>query len=225
MSDPLSILKGEIKRFSFVSNEKISLLAHFTKNLEKIAVAVSCLDDCDNDEKKCNYLRSLISTPEQGDFSNLDSLKNIVEEIVRNEVSDLDFKMEQGFNKVRRAIEASIYSPGTDLTRTDKGKSVMEKGAHIEFPFELTTSSKKSENGRFTNPPNRNADSAEKEIQQYFINECKELEKSPNIKNKLIVVNKHSSLLLGTRKPDFLFIPKGSHLNMLNVVAIGEIKK
>jgi hypothetical protein len=35
-----------------------------------------------------------------------------MEEIVRNEVSGLDFKMEQGFNKVRRAMEASIYSPG-----------------------------------------------------------------------------------------------------------------
>src|ERR1051325_4685204 len=65
----------------------------------------------------------------------------------------------------------------------------------------------------------------EKKKQQYFINECKELEKSPNIKNKLIVVDKHSSPSLGTRKPDFLFISKGSHLNMLNVVAVGEIKK
>ncbi|CAG8821112.1 15221_t:CDS:1, partial [Dentiscutata erythropus] len=63
MSDPLSILKGEIKRLSFVSNEKISLLAHFTENVEKIAVAVSCLDDCDNDEEKRNYLRFLISPP------------------------------------------------------------------------------------------------------------------------------------------------------------------
>ena len=65
----------------------------------------------------------------------------------------------------------------------------------------------------------------EKKKQQYFINECKELEKSPNIKNKLIVVDKHSSPSLGTRKPDFLFISKGSHLNMLNVIAVGEIKK
>ncbi|KAF0465052.1 putative crinkler family protein [Gigaspora margarita] len=65
MSDPLSILKGEIKRLGFVSNEKLSLLAHFTGNVEKIAVAVSCLDDCDNDEEKRNYLRFLISPPDQ----------------------------------------------------------------------------------------------------------------------------------------------------------------
>ncbi|CAB4413826.1 unnamed protein product [Rhizophagus irregularis] len=133
----------------------------------------------------------------QGDFPNLNSLKDVVEEIVRG----LDFKLEQGFNKVRRAIEEAIYSPGTDLT------------------------GKRSGNGRFTNPPNRNADPREEEVQQYFINECRELEKSPNIKNKLIVVDKHSSPSLGTRKPDFLFISKGSHLNMLNVVAVGEIKK
>ncbi len=44
----------------------------------------------------------------QGDFPNLNSLKDVVEEIVRG----LDFKMEQGFNKVRRAIEEAIYSPG-----------------------------------------------------------------------------------------------------------------
>ncbi len=114
---------------------------------------------------------------------------------------------------------------GTDLTGTEKGKTVMDKGTHIVFPLEWTTSSKRSGNGRFTNPPNRNADPREEEVQQYFINECKELEKSPNIKNKLIVVDKHSSPSLGTRKPDFLFISKGSHLNMLNVVAVGEIKK
>jgi thiamine kinase-like enzyme len=101
----------------------------------------------------------------------------------------------------------------------------MDKGDHISFPLDLTTSSKRSGNGRFTNPPNKYADPKEEEIQQYFISECKELEKTPNIKNKLIVVDKHSSPSLGTRKPDFLFIPNGSHLDMLNVVAVGEIKK
>jgi len=63
MSDQLSILKGEIKRLDFVSDEKISLFTHFTENVEKIAVAVSCLDDCDTDEERRKYLRSLISPP------------------------------------------------------------------------------------------------------------------------------------------------------------------
>ena len=57
----LSILKVEINRLGFVSGEKISLLSHFTENVEKIAVAVSCLDAFDTDEDKCAYLRSLIS--------------------------------------------------------------------------------------------------------------------------------------------------------------------
>ncbi len=60
-SNLLSILKGEINRLGFVSGEKIKLLAHFTENLEKIAVVVSCLDDLNTDEDKCTYLRSLIS--------------------------------------------------------------------------------------------------------------------------------------------------------------------
>ncbi|CAG8530112.1 15261_t:CDS:2 [Acaulospora morrowiae] len=61
---PLSILKGEINRLGFVSGEKISLLSHFTENVEKIAVAVSCLDDFDTDEDKRTYLRYLISPSE-----------------------------------------------------------------------------------------------------------------------------------------------------------------
>ncbi|CAG8750750.1 4076_t:CDS:2, partial [Ambispora leptoticha] len=64
-SNSLSILKGEINRLGFVSGEKISLLAHFTENVEKIAVAVSCLNDFDLDEDKRTYLRSLISPPVQ----------------------------------------------------------------------------------------------------------------------------------------------------------------
>ncbi len=70
----------------------------------------------------------------------------------------------------------------------------MEKGTPINFPLDWTTSSKRSGNGRFTNPPNKNANPREEEIQQYFINECKELEKSPNIKNKLIIMDTHSSI-------------------------------
>ncbi|UZO19781.1 uncharacterized protein OCT59_011052 [Rhizophagus irregularis] len=130
----------------------------------------------------------------------------------------LILKWSRGFNKIRRAIEKrsirqvcysfdpSIISAnaindlclGTDLTETEKGKTVMDKGTHIVFPLKWTTSSKRSGNGRFTNSPNRNADPKEEEVQQYFINECKELDKTPNIKNKLIVVDKHSSPSLGT---------------------------
>ncbi|PKC54725.1 hypothetical protein RhiirA1_476784 [Rhizophagus irregularis] len=130
----------------------------------------------------------------QGDFPNLDSLKNIIKEVIKDEVKDikndvreiknevrdiknelsgLGFKIEQDFNKLIRAMDS------IDLFTS----IVMEKGAHIGFPLVLTTSSKRSGNGRFTSPSNKNADSKEEEIQQYFINECKELERTPNIKN------------------------------------------
>ncbi|GES88402.1 hypothetical protein RCL_jg5311.t1 [Rhizophagus clarus] len=65
MSDPLLILKGEIKRLGFVSNEKISLFGYFTGNEKNQADALSLLDDCDTDKEKRDYLRSLISQPEQ----------------------------------------------------------------------------------------------------------------------------------------------------------------
>ena len=63
MSDQLSILKGVIKRLGFVSDEKISLFGYFTGNEKNQTDALSLLGDCDNDEEKCNYLRSLISPP------------------------------------------------------------------------------------------------------------------------------------------------------------------
>jgi hypothetical protein len=62
MSDPLSILKGEIKRLGFVSDEKISLFGFFTGNEKNQADALSLLDDCDTDDERRNYLRFLISS-------------------------------------------------------------------------------------------------------------------------------------------------------------------
>jgi hypothetical protein len=63
MSDPLSILKGEIKRLGFVLNEKISLFSYFTRNEKNQTDVLSLLDDCNTDKEKRNYLRSLISLP------------------------------------------------------------------------------------------------------------------------------------------------------------------
>ncbi len=56
MSDSLSTLKGKIKH-----DEKISLFGYFTGNGKNQADALSLLNDCDDNEEKCNYLRSLIS--------------------------------------------------------------------------------------------------------------------------------------------------------------------
>lgn len=135
----------------------------------------------------------------QDKFLNLDSLKGVMEEIVKNEVSSvkdevstLDLKIEQGLNKVYHVMEdwrhrfihqvcyifgSLIISAntindlclGTMVTGTEKGKLVMEKGEHISVPFELTNNTKKSGYGRFTNPPNINSDQAEDELQRYFI--------------------------------------------------------
>ena len=63
MSDQLSILKGVIKRLGFVSDEKISLFGYFTRNEKNQTDALSFLDDCDTDEERRKYLRSLISPP------------------------------------------------------------------------------------------------------------------------------------------------------------------
>src|SRR5947209_4426944 len=110
------------------------------------------------------------------------------------------------------------------LTETEKGKEVLEKGILIGFPLEVTTSTKSSGPGRFSNPP-RDVD--EKTIQNYFMKECISLENFDPISNKLklIVEDTRNSPLLGTRKPDFVFIPRYSHLDYLNVIAVGEIKK
>ncbi len=57
--------------------------------------------------------------------------------------------------------------------------------------------------------------------------ECISLENFDPISNKLklIVEDTRNSPLLGTRKPDFVFIPRYSHLDYSNVIAVGEIKK
>jgi hypothetical protein len=61
MSDKFLILKGEIERLGFVSDEKISLFSYFTRNEKNQADALFLLDDSDTDEERRNYLRYLIS--------------------------------------------------------------------------------------------------------------------------------------------------------------------
>ncbi|CAG8679586.1 12651_t:CDS:2, partial [Funneliformis caledonium] len=68
-----------------------------------------------------------------------------------------------------------------------------------------------------------NAKPSENEIQEYFMDECTALKALPEI--QLYVRDTHSTPLLNTRKPDFVFIQKGRPLDLLNVVAVGEIRK
>ena len=65
-----------------------------------------------------------------------------------------------------------------------------EKGIHTEFPLDLTASGKRSGSGRFTNPPNKDGNfyPDENAVQQYFMSECKELERFANVQNRLTVV-------------------------------------
>ncbi|CAG8592400.1 5303_t:CDS:2 [Acaulospora colombiana] len=89
----------------------------------------------------------------------------------------------------------------------------------MSFPIQLTASTRRQALGRFSSPPG--AEVPEKILQEYFIDECKALSRS----TKLVVEDTHYIPLLATRKPDFAFIQKGSPLNALYVVAVGEIGK
>ncbi|POG58052.1 hypothetical protein GLOIN_2v1488896 [Rhizophagus irregularis DAOM 181602=DAOM 197198] len=73
-------------------------------------------------------------------------------------------------------------------------------------------------------PPNGDNDILESQIQEYFISECQALEKFGAINNKLIIKDTHASPSLGTQKSDFIFIQKGSTVDLFNVVVVGKIK-
>lgn len=89
---------------------------------------------------------------------------------------------------------------------------------NTSFPFKLTKTKQKRVYGKFKDAPQN---ISEKELQEYFINECRPL----NTQNsKLVVEDVHSIPLLATRKPDFVLIPKNRPLDALHVVAVGEIK-
>ncbi|RHZ79758.1 hypothetical protein Glove_141g119 [Diversispora epigaea] len=163
-----------------------------------------------------NFIHIMVERPimEQGKFFD-----------VFSKIEELNIKIEQGFKKVHNVMDGSLYSTGT-VTETDKGKEVQTNGTEISFPFKITTSIKSKPPGRFTEPPNKNpkVNAKEKDIQDYFMNECKAIENSRSIKNKHTVEDTRNLPILGTRKPDFVFIPKNSDLNCLNVTAVGEIK-
>ncbi|CAG8465509.1 5076_t:CDS:2, partial [Funneliformis caledonium] len=140
-------------------------------------------------------------------------------------IVELNQKMDSGFRKIHKVMEASFYSSGT-FNETDTGKLVLA-APPISFPFDLTTSTKARSPGKFNRPPNKDkyANPSEAKIQDYFMSECKALENYDFINNKLTVIDTHLAPTLGTRKPDFLFIPNDSHLDMLNAVVVVEVKK
>ncbi|GES88852.1 kinase-like domain-containing protein [Rhizophagus clarus] len=224
-----SNVRQEFNRLSLVESgitedEFGDLLAYITNNPNKIPDIEENLK-YGSDKVKVKYLRKLLDSeqPVGGDFPNVTSLQRAIEDVR----TELNLKMESGFKKVHNALETSLYSPGF-VTETDKGKEVRDKGSEICFSLKVTESTKPHAPGKFSLPPNKNStDVSEKDIQDYFMNECGVLRNYVPIKNKLklTVEDTRNSPVLGTRKPDFVFIPKNSHLDYLNVMAIGEVKK
>ena len=105
------------------------------------------------------------------------------------------------------------------------GENVLKGGIEITFPLNITESTKPHSPGKFSVIPDR--DASEKEIQDYFMSECSVLKYYSPIKNKLklTVEDTRQSPVLGTRKPDFVFIQKNTDVDFLNILAIGEVKK
>ncbi|CAG8699898.1 19798_t:CDS:2 [Rhizophagus irregularis] len=127
-------------------------------NNDKLPEVVKGLIKCKNDKYKLMFLRKMLTSGQS--FPTLDSLKGVMENIVDLKVSSLDFKMEQR----------------TFVTGTEKGAFVKEKGIHTEFPLDLLRVAKG------VDAEDENA------VQQYFMSECKELEKFANVQNRLTVV-------------------------------------
>ncbi|CAG8725308.1 16354_t:CDS:2, partial [Funneliformis caledonium] len=143
---------------------------------------------------------------------------------LRKGIEDLSFRVESGFRKVYRIVEASGLSSDF-VTETQLGQTVLEEETEIAFPLNLTESTKGRAPGKFSDVLDR--DASEKEIQDYFMSECSVLENYGPIKGKLklTVEDTRQSPVLGTRKPNFVFIRKNTNVDYLNIMAIGEVKK
>ncbi|CAG8470618.1 12582_t:CDS:2 [Acaulospora morrowiae] len=208
MSDPTphSIIQ-EIKRLGFNSYEKISLFGYFNGNEKNQADALSFIDNCDTDEKK-----QVVEVLEE----KFDLIRHKVG-VLREEVGGISHEVK----RIRLHSEVMWYSAPDTITETEKGIHVRSYGTLINFPFKLTATTRRIDHGKFRNPPN--AEVPENLLQEYFINECRALQ---SLKDSVLMVeDSHSIPLLATRKPDFAFISKGSPLDALNVIAVGEIRK
>ncbi|RGB34720.1 kinase-like domain-containing protein [Rhizophagus diaphanus] len=142
----------------------------------------------------------------------------------QKEIEDLSLRVESGFKKIHHLVEISSLSSGF-VPETELGKEVVDNGTEITFPLNITQSIKGRALGSFSETLGR--DASEKEIQDYFMSKCNELENFEPIKKKLklIVKDTRQSLVLGTRKPDFVFIQKNTNVDYLNIMAICEVKK
>ncbi|GES73980.1 serine/threonine-protein kinase HT1-like [Rhizophagus clarus] len=194
---------SDIEDIEKLTEKEVADLFMYFNDTEKLPSVEKALTKSKNDKVKLTYLRNLLTSDQPiatGDFPNVTSLQRAIEDVR----TELNLKMESGFKKVHNALETSLYSPGF-VTETDKGKEVRDKGSKICFPLKVTESTKPHAPGKFSLPPNKTA----------------QINYVP-IKNKLklTVEDTRNSPVLGTQKPDFVFIPKNSHLDYLNVMAI-----
>ncbi|CAG8669532.1 16884_t:CDS:2, partial [Funneliformis caledonium] len=146
------------------------------------------------------------------------AISELIKEIKGTE--DLKKHFDEIAEKLKERLDHKIDGVSTD-TETDKSIIVGERDTETTFPLKLTMTTQRRVYRKFKYPPS--PDVSEKILQEYFIDECKPLQKSKD--SKLVVEDIYSVPLLATRKPDFVFIAKGHLLDALRVVAIGEIRK
>ncbi|CAJ0905138.1 19363_t:CDS:2 [Entrophospora sp. SA101] len=131
------------------SNNNISENSNHHRQLQQ----KSSLDGNNEDEYLENItdasIHIIVNQPSAGQgnstnvFSLIEELNNKVESGFRN----VDNKVESGFRKVQNAMDQSLYSSGI-VTETDKGKKVQENGTQIDFPLNVTTSTKSKAPGK-----------------------------------------------------------------------------
>ncbi|CAG8660548.1 17164_t:CDS:2 [Cetraspora pellucida] len=198
-------------------NEEANLYAYLIDKYTELAGVEKLLNLCKTNTAKLVYLKALSKKSVSGNVSDITSLKREFEKIVKEEVRDLRHEVK----RIRLHSEIMWFSAPVTTTETDKGNFVKKYGTPLNFPFKLTTTTRRIEHGKFRNPPN--IEVPENILQEYFINECRALQ---SLKDSVLMVeDSHSIPFLATRKPDFVFIPKGCPLDALHVVAVGEIKK
>ncbi|RHZ88242.1 hypothetical protein Glove_25g31 [Diversispora epigaea] len=160
-------------------------------------------------------------------FDEFEEELNNIRNTFREEIAEIKNKldklneMSREIKKIRLFNEVAWFSAPGSVTVTEKGNFVRLQGVCIDFPLKLTITTQRKEYGMFTDPPSPKV--SVNILQEYFINECKQLQRSKN--SKLVVEDVYSIPLLATRNPDFVFIAKGCPLDALHVVAVGEIKK
>ncbi|CAI2194142.1 6119_t:CDS:2 [Funneliformis geosporum] len=136
-----------------------------------------------------------------------------------NEVTGYDFlrcekkeeDLKRHFDEIAERLDHKIDGVSHEMKKVQLHSEVMwysTPGTNTETDKDIFVGSRDTE--------------IKKKLQEYFINECKPLQISKNL--KLVVEDVHFFPLLATRKPDFVFITKDNPLDALCVVAILQLQ-